>query len=567
MPRSARLTPLLLLLSLAPASLAATFVDRSDDSGIDAVLRCGAPPRLFIPEGNGSGGAWLDYDDDGDLDFYLVNGNGLEFAEGGPRLRRIPDASNRLYRNDGGWRFADVTDAARVGDTGWGNGAAVADVNEDGHPDLYVANFGADVLYVNQGDGTFADETAARGLGHEGWSTGAAFADVDRDGDLDLFVPCYVRFDLDDPPAGGEPLVHEGVALAWGPEGENPGVNPGAPNVFWWNEGDGTFREATEEAGLRLASPLCSYGAVFCDVDGDGWQDLAVTNDVQPNSLFRNRGGNSFEEVGEERGFARGGDGKFQAGMGIAVADVNGDAAPDLFVTNFDFEPNNLYVNNGQGWFRDEGAAWGTQDPSMDRLGWGCGFFDAELDGDLDLFVANGHVIYQSEEIGMSPWKMTNQFFETQSGAEGARFLPAPAAGTPFELAESSRGAVFGDPDNDGDVDVIVVDMDAAPQVLENRTERRGRWLTVELTGTRSPRDAYGSRIDVTADGRTWTAWKNPTQGLYSSHDPRVHFGLGEVTRIERVRVLWTSGTVSEVRDVAPDAVLSMTEPPASTPN
>lgn len=568
MPRRPWLVSLALIGAVPPSSATVTFVDRSATAGITVENRCGDPPRLFIPEGNGCGGAWLDFDGDGDLDLYVVNGGGLEKVGDGSRLRIIADASNRLYRNDGDWRFRDVTDRAGVGDTGWGNGTSVADVDNDGDPDLYVANLGADVLYVNQGDGTFRDETAGRGLGHDGWSTGAAFGDVDRDGDLDLFVPCYVQFDPAKPPAGGEPLIQDGVRTAWGPEGENPGVNPGAANMFWWNDGEGRFREATAEVGLRLEKPLCSYGAVFCDVDADGWIDVAVTNDVQPNSLFLNRGGRGFEEVGEERGFARGDDGKLQAGMGLAVADVNGDAAPDLFVTNFDFEPNNLYVNDGAGWFRDEGAAWGVDDPAMDRLGWGCGFLDADLDGDLDLFVANGHVIYQCEEIGMSPWRMKNQLLEMRSRAEGAGGIFSVAgAGPPLESARSSRGAVLGDPDDDGDLDVVVIDMDRAPQVLENRTAPRGHWLAVALTGTRSPRDAYGARVEVTAGGRTWTSWKIPNQGLYSSHDPRVHFGLGEAARVDRVRVFWTSGAVSEATDFAPDRVLTLREPRIPAPN
>ena len=541
------------------------FVDRALDAGITVVNRCGADPRLFIPESNGAGAAWLDYDGDGDLDLYIVNGNGLEALDGGRRLRYVADATNRLYRNEGNWKFTDVTESAGVGDDGWGNGVAVADVDNDGDPDLYVANLGPDVLYLNQGDGTFRDVTHERGLGHAGWSTGGAFADVDRDGDLDLFVPCYVQFDPDQPPNGGEPMMVDGVAVGYGPEGENPGINLGAPNVLYLNDGHGFFRDATAERGLA-GEALCSYAAVFVDVDGDGWDDLLVTNDLQPNSLYRNRGDGHFDELGHERGFAAGEDGTYQAGMGLAVADVDDDGTPDLYVTNFDFEPNNLYLNDGAGNLADAGGAAGLHDPSIDRLGWGCGFFDAELDGDLDLFVANGHVIRQCEQIGMNPWKMPNQVFVRDS--DELAFVEASFPETsPLAVAESSRGVAFADVDRDGDIDLVVVDMDSRPQVLENRTARRGRWLAVDVVGTASPRDAYGARIEVEAGGRTRTAWKIPNQGVYSSHDPSVHFGLGSVDRVDRIRVRFTSGATVELHDVEVDRRIVIREaddPPAT---
>jgi hypothetical protein len=538
------------------------FVDRAADAGITVVNRCGADPRYFIPEGNGCGAAWLDHDLDGDLDLYIVNGAGLEPVDGRRRLRIVRDATNRLYRNDGDWKFTDVTREAGVGDDGWGNGAAVADVDDDGDPDLYVANLGPDVLYLNRGDGTFRDATAERGLGHAGWSTGGAFSDVDRDGDLDLYVPCYVEFDPERPPAGGDLMDVDGVAVGWGPEGENPGVNPGAPDVFYLNEGGGRFREATAERGLALEKPLCSYAAVFADADGDGWDDLLVTNDAQPNSLFLNRGDGTFTEAGEERGVARGADGSFQAGMGLAVADVDDDGDPDLCVTNFDFEPNNLYLNDGAGFFHDAGDAAGLHAPSMDRLGWGCGFLDAELDGDLDLFVANGHVIRQCEEIGMSPWNMPNQLLLREAGAGGGPAFAAAAfpADSPLALAASSRGAAFADADGDGDVDIVVLDMDRPPQVLENRSARAGHWLEIELIGDR-PRDAYGARIEVEAGGRARTGWKIPNQGVYSSHDPAVHFGLGPAERVDRVRVRFPGGAVVELADQAVDRRIVVREP------
>jgi hypothetical protein len=547
--------------AVEPASPIA-FVDRAPDAGITVVNRCGAEPRLFIPESNGTGAAWLDHDLDGDLDLYVVNGNGLEYLDGRARLRYIPDASDRLYRNDGGWRFRDVTEEAGVTESGWGNGVAAADVENDGDPDLYVANLGPDRLWLNEGDGTFRDATAERGLGHAGWSTGAAFGDVDRDGDLDLYVPCYVEFDSENPPEGGRVPVFDGVEVGYGPEGENPGINPGAPDVFYLNDGRGFFTDATAERGFALEKALCSYAAVFCDVDGDGWQDLLVTNDQQPSQLFVNRGEGFFAEEGEERGFARGPDGKVLSSMGLAVADADGDGDPDAFVTNFDFEPNSLRLNDGRGHFTEAADAAGLN-PELNRLGWGCGFLDAELDGDLDLFVANGHVIAQCEQIGMSPWRMANHLFLRggENGGVPAFALHVPPAASALAVRESSRGAAFGDADADGDVDIVIIDMDRPPQVLENRCLLGGRWLAVELRGTRSPRDAYGARVEVEAGGRTRVAWKIPNQGIYSSNDPVVHFGLGAVDRVDRVRVVWTSGATSELVNVEPDRRIVIREP------
>jgi predicted nucleotidyltransferase len=539
----------------ADAPCPVRFVDRAAEAGITVVNRCGADPRLFIPEGNGTGAAWLDYDLDSDLDLYVVNGNGLEYLDGRKRLRYLRDVTDRLYRNDGNWHFQDVTEEALVGERGWGNGVAVADVENDGDPDLYIANLGADVLYVNQGDGTFRDATSEAGLGHPGWSVGAAFGDVDRDGDLDLYVPCYVEFDPENPPKGGEVALYGGVEVGWGPEGENPGINPGAPDVFYLNDGQGFFSEATRERGFAVEKPLCSYAAVFCDVDGDLWPDLLVTNDKQPNQLFRNLGEGFFTEEGEERGFARGEAGALLASMGLAIADVDGDGDPDAFVTNFDFEPNNLYLNDGCGFFRDAAEEAGLNAPGLGRLGWGCGFFDVECDGDRDLFVANGHVIRQCEEIGMSPWAMRNHLF-LRSGSENgvpSFDLCETGADSPLAVAKSSRGVAFGDPDADGDVDVVVIDMDSPPQVLENRTARHGHWTRVELRGTRSPADAYGARVEIEAGERGWTAWKIPNQGIYSSHDPDLHFGVGEADRIDRVHVLWPSGSTSELTGLEVD--------------
>ncbi len=354
-----------------------------------------------------------------------------------------------------------------------------------------------------------------------------------------------------------------GVEVAWGPLGENKRFNPGAPDLFYVNDGKGRFREASEEAGLALSEPLCSYAVVFSDVDGDGWQDILVANDLQPANLFHNLGGGRFVEEGAQRGFALDAQGKPTSAMGLMVDDLDGDGDQDVLRSNFDLEPNSLHLNDGAGRFREEAARFGLAAPSLDRLGWGGGFFDADCDGDLDLFVANGHVYPQAAEIGMSGWLMSSQLYEAVLGEGGTpRYVDATArTGVDLGRARSARGAAFADPDRDGDLDLVVVDVGEASRLLENRTPRRGRWIAVRTIGTDSNRDGYGARVALTAGGRTWVREVRASQGLYSSSDPAVHYGLGQLERVERVEVRWPSGRLSVVEGAPLDAVLVVTEP------
>ncbi len=306
---------------------------------------------------------------------------------------------------------------------------------------------------------------------------------------------------------------------------------------------------------------------MILDADGDGWPDILVTNDVQPNSFFRNLGDGTFREEGEERGFARGEEGKAQAGMGLAVADVDDDGDPDAFVTNFDFEPNNLYLNDGAGMFEDVGGPAGLHEPVITRLGWGCRFLDLELDGDLDLILANGHVIRQCEEMGMSPWKMANQVFLRDGETDGRPIYREAVFpdGSPLALVESSRGVAVADVDDDGDLDVAIIDLDRRPQLLENRTPRAGHWLRVKAVGTEGARDAYGARVEVECGESVRTNWVLPNQGVYSSHDPRVHFGLGDSAVVDRLTVRFPSGATVSLADVPVDREVVVIEPAAGT--
>jgi hypothetical protein len=539
------------------------FVDVAAEAGIDVVSVSGDARRWYIPESNGCGAAWLDHDGDGDVDLYVGNGAGLRYVDDGQRLEVQHTASTRLYRNDGGLRFSDVTDEAGARRADWVNAVSAADVDDDGDPDLYLGCFGDDVFLANEG-GRFVERTGAAGLANDGWAAGAAFGDLDRDGHLDLYVANYCRFDVDAPPNGGRRNVIDGVQIGWGPVGENKrGFNPGAPDVFRYGDGRGGFREATTEAGFALDEPLCSYAVVFRDVNADGWPDVLVANDLQPANLFVNRGDGTVRDEALARGFALTEAGEPTSAMGLMVEDVDGDGDFDALRTNFDFEPNSLHVNDGEGRFRERAGEVGLADASVDRLGWGGGFFDADLDGDLDLLVANGHVMPQAAEIGMSGWLMRSQLFEAVPGDAAGTVAwrdVTERSGPGLQPLQSARGVALGDPDDDGDLDALIVDLDGPPRLLENRSERRGRWLAVRCVGTESNRDAIGARVEVIAGERTHVREVGPIQGLYSTHDPRLHFGLGEVDGPLRVVVRWPSGAVQTVEGAEPDSLLTILE-------
>ncbi len=541
------------------------FVDVAREAGVGLVNSSGDPRRWYILESNGNGAAWLDHDRDGDMDLFVGNGQGLGYEDGGRRLRVEGTASSALYRNDtppgGPLRFADVTAECGAGRAEWIQAIATGDTDGDGDTDLFLGNFGPDVMLANE-DERFRDATAQAGLGSPLWAAGAAFGDAENDGDLDLYVANYCLFDLEAPPDEGRRNVISGVEVGWGPIGENKRFNPGAPDLYYVNDGKGRFRDATEEAGFELPEALCSYAVVFSDVDGDGLQDVLVANDLQPSNLFRNLGGGRFAEEGVARGFAFDGQGKPTSAMGLMVDDVDGDGDQDVFRSNFDLEVNSLHVNDGAGRFREEGARFGLAAPSLDRLGWGGGFLDADLDGDLDLFVANGHVYPQAAEIGMSGWLMSSQLYEALREPGGVGYVDATArAGVDLGRPRSARGAAFADPDRDGDLDIFVVDLGEAPRLLENRTARRGRWVAVRTLGRASNRDGYGAVVTLRAGGRAWVREVRATQGLYSSSDPAVHLGLGSVERVERIEVRWPSGRLSVVEEVPLDEVLAVTEP------
>ena len=538
------------------------WVDVASEAGIDVVNVSGDPRRWYILESNGSGAAWLDYDRDGDVDLFIANGAELEYIDDGRRLEVQHTASCRLYRNDGEWRFTDVTAATGTDRSDWVNGVATGDIEGDGDLDLYLACFGSDVLLRND-DGRFVDVTAESGLGSELWGASATFGDPDHDGDLDLFVANYVEFDTENPPDGGRRHVIDGVEIGWGPEAENgQGFNPGAPNRFYRNDGNGRFTDATADSGLALAKALCSYACVFTDVDDDGWEDLVVANDIQPCNLFMNQGQGSFVEEGVARGFAFNGDGQPTSAMGLAIADVDRDGDLDVLRTNFDLEPNTLHLNDGNGRFTDRTAAAGLLDASVPVLGWGCAFLDAECDGDLDLLVANGHVMPQAAEVGMNDWAMPTQFFEATTRDGRTTWLDATStAGAGLAPLRSARALAIADVDQDGDPDALVIDLDQAPRLLENRSVRRGRWITIALEGRDSNHFGFGARVTVRAGDTAWVREMRTSDGLYAAHEPRLCFGLGDIEAIDSIEVRWPSGRRSVRSDAPLDSLLTIREP------
>ena len=525
-------------LGAAPPPAPVRFVDVAREAGLTFVHVAGTPEKRHIVESTGGGACFLDYDLDGDLDLYLVNGATL-----GTRGADNP-ARDALYENLGGGRFRDVTAEAGVGDPGWGGACAVADYDDDGDPDLYVTNWGPNVLYRNQGDGTFRDVTAAAGVGDPRWSLGAAFFDADRDGDLDLYVANYLAFDAADPEVLARRCNWKGGEVMCGPRGF-----AGQPDALYLNRGDGTFEPAPPAAGVG-ADALYGMGVVAGDLDGDGDPDLFVANDSQENLLLINDGAGRFADGALAAGVSLSGDGRQQAGMGADLGDVDGDGDQDLFVTNFSDDYHTLYRNEGDLFFTDISAAAGLDPATRASLGWGGGFLDYDNDGDLDLFVAGGHVYPGVEEFDPATgYRQRNLLFENDGRG---RFTEVTArAGSGFAVARNGRGAAFGDYDDDGDLDVVVVNDGEPPSLLRNDGGNGGHWLKLRLVGRRSNRDGVGAWIRVHARGRVQAREARTSAGYCSAHDPRLHFGLGAATIVERVEIRWPSG-VEQTLDALP---------------
>jgi hypothetical protein len=543
----------LLLLMSGPAWLAAQpskadpavvipFVDVTAKAGIGFVHDSGATPEKFMVETFGSGVAWIDYDNDGFPDLYFVNG-----AQG---------AANVLYHNDRDGTFSDVTQAAGVSASNSGKGVhktgvAVGDYDNDGRLDLYVTAFGPNVLYRNNGDGTFSDVTSKTGTagGAADWSTSAGFFDLDRDGDLDLYVTNYLDYTLADNPYCG--VRREGYRMYC-----NPTMFDGKADRLFRNNGDGTFSDVSREAGI--ANPAGKgLGVTFCDFDRDADVDIYVANDLVRNFLYRNNGDGTFTDVAYGAGVGFDINGKPQAGMGVDCADFDDNGLPDLFVTNFADELNTLYQNHPGGVFDDVSAKVGLGS-GLRPLGFGTKLFDVDNDGDLDIYVTNGHVIdnvrlYQPS----STYGQRDLLYENIGG----RFRDvSDQSGPALRLERVGRGLAVADFDNDGRLDIVISNVGQPATLLRNEGAR-GNWISIRAQGTKSNGFGLGVRVELEADGRKQVREINNVASYESSNDVRVHFGLAGATIVQRIELFWPSGMRQVMTDVRVNQIITVKEP------
>ncbi len=513
------------------------FTDVTTEIGIQFYDVNGESGKKYFIEPLGRGIALIDFDNDGDLDLYLVNGRDLTSTAS-------PTASkNTLYRNDNG-KYVDVTSAASVGDTGYGLGCCVGDYNNDGYMDIYVTNYGPNVLYENNGDGTFSNVTGHTGIGGNQLSSGCAFLDYDADGHLDLYVVNYVKFDLDANPI----CSRNGIRTYCTPE-----ALEGESDRLYHNNGNGTFTDVTKKAGIT-ALPGKGLGVVCGDVDNDGAIDIFVANDTTPNLLYLNNGNGTFTEDALFAGVALSEDGRAFSGMGANLGDFDNDGFLDIVITNFQDQVNNMYHNSQNGFFNDLSFATGIGEKSLPYLAWGVDFVDFNNDGWLDLFVANGHLDDNIAEIDpVGKYAQVNQLFWNNRG-------------TIFEIAEVnvppkvSRGAAFGDIDNDGDIDIVVANLKDSPTVLRNDGGNFGNWLSLKLVGTHCTRDAIGARVTVTAGKSSQIREVKSGSGYLSQNDLRLHFGLGDIKQVGSVTVHWVCGHIETFKNVKPNQVLVIEE-------
>ncbi len=530
-------------------SMAIRLVDVAKKAGVTVMNICGGRTKDYILEVNGNGAAFFDYNNDGYMDILIVNGSTLE------NLKHGGDQMVTLYRNNGNGTFTDFTEQSGLIKKGWGMGVCVADYDNDGYEDVYITAYGPNVLFHNNGNGTFTDVTARAGVGDPHWSTGCAFGDYDRDGFVDLYVANYLTFDEKTvPKRGSSPLCqYMGIDVMCGPRGL-----PGEPDTLYHNNGDGTFTDVTQRAGIRDPG-YYGFGVVFCDFDNDGWPDIYVANDSTPHFLFHNNRDGTFSEVGLFAGVALGGQGQAQAGMGVDVGDYNNSGYFSILVTNFSHDYKTLYQNNGDETFTDVSYPAGLGESTLPYLGWGTGFVDLDNDGLLDIFIANGHVYPEVDRYNIGTKFLERKQLYQNLGNGRFREVTEEVGGD-LLLEKSSRGVAFGDYDNDGNIDILIVNLNDRPTLLHNEPRNRNHWLTLKLVGTKSNRDAIGARVTIEAGHRRQIA-EVRSGGSYLSHnDSRVHFGLGDEIRIKRLEVRWPTGLVQNFENIQADQFLVLTE-------
>jgi len=519
------------------------FTDVTESAGIK-FKHIASPEKKYIVESMSGGLALLDYDNDGYQDIFFVNALTLDLLKSGGKT------TSALYHNNGDGTFTDVTTRSGLADVGWGMGVAVGDYDNDGFDDLFVTCLGQNHLYRNNGDGSFTDVTKKAGVEASRWSTGAAFLDYDNDGKLDLFVSNYVDFDVNHLPefGTGRTCQFKGVPVQCGPRGL-----PGAGDHLFHNNGDGTFTDVSVKARVSDPNGYYGLGVIASDFDDDGFVDIYVANDSTPCFLYHNNGDGTFKEIGFVSGTAVNGDGSEQGSMGVTVGDYDHDGRLDLFKTNFADEYNTLYHNDGGNSFTDVSYSAKIAAVSLPYVGWGTKFFDYDNDGWVDLFVANGHVYPQ-----LPNYRQRNFLF--RNNRDGTFIEVDSASGTPFKEERVGRGVAFGDIDNDGDVDIIINNLDGAPQVLRNDGGNANNSVEIKTVGTRSNRDGIGARVRVMAGDLQLIDEVRSGGSYLSQSDLRLHFGLEKRAKIDLIEIRWPSGQVDKIRNAGVNRILTIKE-------
>jgi enediyne biosynthesis protein E4 len=519
------------------------FLDVTEEAGIRFQhLSGGKTEKRYLFEAKGGGIGFFDYDNDGWQDLLIVQGSTMERMRTGTN-----PVSAVLYRNRRDGSFEDVTAVSGLTGTGWGMGVAVGDYDNDGFADVYITQLTANILYRNRGDGTFRDVTEPAGVAGSKWTASAAFGDYDNDGYLDLYLANYVDMDLDNPiEPGEEPFCqYRGRPDMCGPMGLRA-----AANILYRNQGDGTFGDVTKKSGVDEGNHFYSLGVVWADLNGDGHIDLLVSNDSTPNNFYLNKGDGTFIDVGLLSGLAASADGGFQAGMGVDAADFDNDGRLDVFMTHFANDYSTLYRNTGDLLFEDVSVKANLLGTEWLLVSWSTRFVDLNHDGWKDLFHTNGHVYPFLLTAGWSEsyYQPSTVYLNQRDGT----FLDVTAQSRDAARADGAgRGAAFGDFDNDGDIDIAIARLNDSPQLLSNDLATSNHWVMFDLRGRQSNRDGLGARLEIAAGGLSQVWEVKRSVGIYSSSDPRAHFGLGSSDRVERLRVRWPSGRTQEIEDIA----------------
>ena len=541
--------PALAILSLAGGPAAIEFTEVAAARGIHAKMRCGGLEKRWIPEANGSGAAWLDYDNDGLMDLLIVNGSGMEELRRVVAGQRPAPAKNGVYlfHNLGNGKFEDVTERAGLANAYWGTGANAADYNNDGYSDILITTIGVDLLYKNNGNGTFTEVGGAAGLSRDvEWHTGSAFGDFDGDGYLDLYVASYIDIHSISLKEPAPVCQYKGISGFCGPIGMK-----GGHGTLYHNNGDGTFTDVTRKVGIAAAGLAHGFAAVFDDFNQDGKPDLFVANDSDPNFLFLNQGNGTFKESAMERGVAVNGNGETQSNMGIAIGDSDNQGRLTVLTTTFFDGYFPLFRQDKSGFFDDQALEAGIARVTKPLLGWACGFADFDNDGRRDLWLANGHVYPQWPQYLQPFVVLRNQ------GGTFATVFRYPAAAPD----NSYRGGCAGDFDNDGRIDVAVLPIAGQPLLFQNTTANANSWVGFLLHGTRSNRDGIGARVEITSCGQTQFETLRNGGSYLSRSDPRVHFGLGPCAKAVHATIKWPSGVVQELNEATVNRYTTIEEP------